>query len=304
MMQKYEMSMIGKMSCFLGVQVKQSSDGIFINQAKYTREMIARFGVEKERTVSVPMSPGWKIHSDPEGKPVNPTEYRALIGSLLYLTASRPDISYAVGVCARFQSDPRQYHLDAARNILKYLKGTINLGLWYPRDDGMELSGYSDADFGTCKINRKSTTGTCQFLGSKLVSWFSKKQTSVATSTTEAEYMAAGSCCSQLLWLKHQLGDYNIEAKETPIYCDSTSAISMTSNPILHSRCKHIEIRHHFIRDHVEKKDVVLVKINTDIQRADILTKPLAQERFNMLCVELGLLDPEEDKVELIDKAE
>ena len=181
--------------------------------------------------------------------------------------------------------------MEAAKKILRYVKGTTNLGLWYPRDDNLELSGYSDSDYAGCKLDRKSTSGTCQFLGNKLVSWFSKKQTSVATSTTEAEYMAAGSCCAQILWLKQQLRDYEINISEVPIFCDSSSAIAITQNPVLHTRCKHVDERHHFIRDHVEKKNVAIVKIHTDIQRADILTKPLVEERFKMLCGKLGLLN-------------
>ena len=130
-----------------------------------------------------------------------------MIGSLLYLTASRPDIMYATCLCARFQADPREPHLTAVKRIFKYLKGTITLGLWYPRDSDFHLIGYSDADFAGCKIDRKSTSGSCQFLGDRLVSWYSKKQKSISTSTAEAEYIAAGSCCAQILWMKNQLLD-------------------------------------------------------------------------------------------------
>ena len=193
-------------------------------------------------------------------------------------------------MCGRYQANPKHSHLEAAKKILRYVKGTANLGLWYPCDDNFELTGYADADYGGCKLDRKSTSATCQCLGNKLVSWFSKKQTSVATSTTEAEYMAAGSCCAQILWLKQQLKDYGIPVSKVPIFCDNTSAIALTVNPVYHTRCKHIDIRHHFIRDHVEKKDITVEKIHTEIQRADILTKPLLEERFNMLCGKLGML--------------
>ena len=148
------------------------------------------------------MNTNWKMDPDESGVSTNSTEYRGIIGSLLYLTASRPDITFAVGVCARFQANPKKSHLEAAKRILRYLKGTENLGLWYPVDDNIELTGYSDADYGGCRIDRKSTSGTCQFLGNKLISWFSKKQNTVATSTTGAEYVAVGSCCAQILWLR------------------------------------------------------------------------------------------------------
>ena len=297
MKEKFEMSMMGEMSYFLGLQVKQSPTGIFINQSKYTKELIEKFGLTHGKVTRIPMNTNWKIEPGSEGKPVDPSKYRGIIGSLLYLTASRPDISYAVGVCARFQVEPREAHMLAAKNIIKYLKGTINLGLWYPTDDNIQLSGYSDADFAGDRLDRKSTSGHCQFMGSKLVSWFSKKQACIATSTTESEYMAAGSCCMQVLWLKQQLRDYEVETGAVPIHCDSSSAIAITSNPVHHSRTKHIDIRHHFIRDHAEKKDITMEKIHTDIQRADIFTKPLVEARFKMLCELLGLLDPTEQEV-------
>ncbi|XP_031091010.1 secreted RxLR effector protein 161-like [Ipomoea triloba] len=173
---------------------------------------------------------------DNEGKEVDQTKYRGIIGSLLYLTASRPDISFA-GVCARFQANLKESHLSAAKKILRYLKGMQSIGLWYPRNGSFDLVEYSDADFAGCKIDRKSTSGTCQFLGGRLVSWFSKKQNSIATSTAEGEYIAVRS--------------------------------------LLHSRTKHIDINYHFIRDHVEKKDIKVEYVNTDDQLADILTKPL-----------------------------
>ncbi|XP_057779868.1 secreted RxLR effector protein 161-like [Salvia miltiorrhiza] len=246
------------------------------------------------KSLKIPMNTNWKVDPNNEGKSVSSTKYREIIGSLLYLTASRPYIAFAVGVCTSYQSNPKEAHMDAAKRIPKYLKGTPNIGIWYPADDNFKLSGYSDSDFAGCKIDRKSTSGTCQFLGNKLISWFLNKQTSVATSTTEAKYVAAGSCCSQILWLVQQLKDYGIEEREVPIYCDSSSAIAITENPVHHSRCKHISIRHHFIRDHVEKKDVSVVKIHTSIQRADLLTKALLEDRFNDLCGRSGLLNPED----------
>ena len=230
---------------------------------------------------------------DEEGKPIEEHKYRKLIGSLLYLTASRPDITFAVGVCARFQSKPKQSHYLMALKIIKYLRGTVNAGLWYSREGELALRGYSDADYAGCKIDRKSTSGTCQFLGDRLVSWFSKKQTSIATSTAEAEYMAAGSCCAQILWMKQQLSDYDVKAKETPIFCDNTSAIAITQNPVLHSRTKHIDVRFHFIRDHVEKKNVTIEYVCTEKQLADIFTKPLNEARFIQLKTELGMIEIE-----------
>ncbi|XP_073302961.1 uncharacterized protein [Primulina huaijiensis] len=146
-----------------------------------------------------------KLDKDKSGIPVEVTQYRGLIGSLLYLTVSRLDILFAVCICARFQSNPKQSHYIAGKRILKYLKRTQNIGLWYPNDSSFNLIGYSDTDYVGCKLDRKSTNGFCQFLGDRLISWFSKKQTSIATSTVEAEYLAAGSCCSQILRCNNNL---------------------------------------------------------------------------------------------------
>ncbi|KAJ9557778.1 hypothetical protein OSB04_012392 [Centaurea solstitialis] len=174
-----------------------------------------------------------------------------------------------------------------------YLKGTPNLGHWYPRDSGFDLTAFSDSDFAGCKIDRKSTTGGCQLLGGKLVSWTSKMQNSVSTSTAEVEYVAAGSCCAQVLWMRNQLLDYGFQLSKIPIYCDNTSAIAIANNPVLHSKTKHIEIRYHFIRDHVMNGDVELHFVPTEYQLTDLFTKLLDEKRFNQLISELGMLNPD-----------
>ncbi|KAK6138544.1 hypothetical protein DH2020_027711 [Rehmannia glutinosa] len=180
---KFEMSMMGELTFLLGLQVKQLKDGTFISQTKYTRDLMKKFGMEEKSSVKIPMNTSVKMYMDADGKPVDQTRYRALIGSLLYLTASRPDITFVVGVCARFQSAPKESHMTAAKRILRYLKGCQDVGLWYPKEGGFKLIGYSDSDYDGCRVDRKSTSGTCQMLGNRLVSWFSKKQNSTATST-------------------------------------------------------------------------------------------------------------------------
>jgi hypothetical protein len=152
--------------------------------------------------------------------------------------------------------------------------------------------GYSDSDHAGCKIDRKSTTGGCHFLGGKLVSWTSKKQTSVSLSTAEAEYVSAASCCAQILWMKNQLLDYGIKYSKTPIFCDNTSAIAISNNPVMHSKTKHIDLRYHFIRDNIMKGHIELHFIPTDKQLADIFTKPLDVKTFEYLVGELGMLNP------------
>ena len=230
-----------------------------------------------------------KLDKDENGKMVDQKLFRGMIGSLLYLTACRPDIQFAVCLCARFQACPKESHLTAVKRIFRYLVNTADLGLWYPIGCDSSLIAYTDADYAGCKLDRKSTSGWCQFLGGCVVSWASKKQHSVALSTAEAEYVAAGGCGAQVLWIKHQLLDFNIEKQRVPIYCDNTSAINLAKNPVQHSRTKHIEIRYHFLRDHVAKGDFELIFIATDKQIADIFTKPLNEEKFSSLRRELGL---------------
>jgi len=291
---EFEMSMMGELNYFLGLQIKQTKEGIFINQAKYVKDLLKKFDFEGMKPLSTPMSSSIKIDKDENGKAVDITKYRGMIGSLLYLTASRPDIMYSVCLCARYQSNPKESHLNAVKRIFRYLSGTKNLGLWYPKGTHIDLFSYTDADWAGCTIDRKSTSGTCHFLGFALVSWFSKKQNSVALSTAEAEYISAASCCAQVLWMKQTLLDLGLSYDHVPIMCDNTSAINLSKNPVLHSRTKHIEIRHHFLRDHVQKGDITLEFISTNHQIADILTKPLALERFASLRRGLGLLDATE----------
>ncbi|KAJ9561128.1 hypothetical protein OSB04_006288 [Centaurea solstitialis] len=294
MKSEYKMSMMGELTFFLGLQIKQSEKGIFINQGKYVHEMLKKFDLTSCTPMKTPMAPPLSLDKDSKGKPVDVTLYRGMIGSLLYLTASRPDIMYSTCLCARYQAEPKESHLTAVKRIFRYLKGTPNLGLWYSKDSGFDLTAYSDSDFAGCKIDRKSTTGGCHLLGGKLVSWTSKKQNSVSTSTAEAEYVAAGICCAQVLWLRNQLQDYDIQLSKIPIYCDNTSAIAIANNPVLHSKTKHIEVRYHFIRDHVMNGDIELHFVPTEYQLADLFTKPLDVTRFNMLISELGMLNPDD----------
>ena len=165
------------------------------------------------------------------------------------------------------------------------------LGLWYPKGLKFELIGYSDSDFAGDRVDRKSTSGTCHFLGRSLVCWSSKKQNCVSLSTAEAEYIAAGSCCAQLLWMKQTLKDYGINKKKVPLFCDNESAIKFSHIPVQHSKTKHIEIRHHFLRDHVLKEDIDIIHVNTEDQLADIFTKPLDEKTFCKLRCELNILE-------------
>ncbi|KAJ9546726.1 hypothetical protein OSB04_019269 [Centaurea solstitialis] len=275
--------MMGELNFFVGIQVKQSPDGIFIIQSKYIKDMLKKFQMTNCSPIKAPMQTRNLLGPDLDGKSVDQKIYRSIIGSLLYLTATRPDIMFSTCFCARFQANPIESHLKVVKRILRYLKGTQDLSLWYPKDSSFELISFTDSDYGGCKLDRKSTSGSCQFLGDKLVSWTSKKQNCVSTSTAEAKYVAAASCCSQVLWMKTQLLDYGYKLKKVPIYCDSESAIAITSNPVQHSKTKHIDIRYHFIKDDVEKGNIEMFFVNTDFQLDDLFTKPLDEKRFNFL---------------------
>nr|GEX67895.1 uncharacterized mitochondrial protein AtMg00810-like [Tanacetum cinerariifolium] len=249
MSSKFQMSMMGQMSFFLGLQVSQSPGGIFINQSKFVLEILKKFGIDSCDSVDTPMVDRLKLDEDPLGIPVDQTQFSSMVGSLMYLTASKPDLVFAVCMCARYQASPTKKHLEALKRVFRYLKGTINWGLWYPKDTAMALTAYADADHAGCQDTRRSTSISAQFFGDKLVSWSSKKWKSTAIYTTDAEYIAMSGCCAQILWMRSQLTDYGFDFNKIPLYCDNRSAIALCCNNVHHSRSKHIDIRHHFIRD-------------------------------------------------------
>ncbi|GJW78340.1 retrovirus-related pol polyprotein from transposon TNT 1-94 [Tanacetum coccineum] len=252
MCSKFKMSMMGKISFFLGLQISQSPRGIFINQSKYALESLKKYGFESCDPVDTPMVEKSKLDEDKEGKAVDPSHYRGMIGTLLYLTASRPDLQFAICMCARYQARPTEKHLNAVKRIFRYLKGTVHRGLWYPKDSSFALTAFADADHAGCQDTRRSTSGSIQLLGDRLVSWSSKRQKSAAISSTEAEYIALSGCCAQVLWMRSQLTDYGFGFNKIPMYCDNKSAIALCCNNVQHSRSKHIDISH-FIQEHVEK---------------------------------------------------
>ncbi|GJS45599.1 retrovirus-related pol polyprotein from transposon TNT 1-94 [Tanacetum coccineum] len=186
----FQMSMMGQMSFFLGLQVSQNPRGIFINQSKYALEILKKYGFDTSTPIDTPMAERPNLDEDRGGKLIDPTHFRGMVGSLMYLSASRPDIVFAVCMCARYQAKPTDKHLHAIKRIFRYLKGTIHMGLWYPKDSGFALKAFADADYAGCQDTRRSTSGSAQFLGDRLVSWSLKKQKSTAISTTEAEYIA------------------------------------------------------------------------------------------------------------------
>nr|GEY52432.1 uncharacterized mitochondrial protein AtMg00810-like [Tanacetum cinerariifolium] len=212
-----------------------------------------KYRMESCDPVSTPMEIKDKIDLDQNETPVDATKYHSMIGALMYLTSSRPDIVHATCLCARYQTKPTAKHLKEVKRIFCYLRGTANTGLWYTKDSGFELTGFLDADYAGCKDTFKSTSGGAQFLGEKLVSWSSKKQDCTTLSTAEAEYVSLSACCAQVFWMRTPLTDYGFHFNKILIYYDPKSAIAISCNPVQHSRTKHIAVRYHFIKKHVEK---------------------------------------------------
>jgi hypothetical protein len=291
MIQKFEMSMMGELKYFLGFQIKQLQEGTFISQTKYIQDILKKFGMKNGKPIKTPMGTNGHLDLDTGGKSVDQKVYRSMIGSLLYLCASRPDIMLSVCMRARFQANHKEIHIRVVKRIMRYLVYIPNFGLWYPKGSTFDLIGYFNADYAGCKIDRKSTSGTCQFLGRSLVSWASKKQNFVALSTAEAEYIATGHCCAQLLWMRQTLRDYGYKLSKVCLLCGNESAIRMVDNAVEHSRTKHIDIRYHFLRDHQQKGDIEIAYVSTHNQLADIFTKPLDEKTLSKLRNELNILD-------------
>ncbi|GKC77725.1 retrovirus-related pol polyprotein from transposon TNT 1-94 [Tanacetum coccineum] len=273
--------------------------------SKYALESLKKYCMESSDPVDTPMVEKSKLDEDTQGKAVDPTHYRGMVGTLIYLTASRPDLTFVVCMCARYQEKPIEKHLHAVKRIFKYLRGTVNRGLWYPKDSSIALTAYADADHAGCQDTRQSTFGSMQFLGDRLVSWSSKRQKSAAISSTEAEYIALSGCCTQVLWMRSQLTDYGRGFNKIPMYCDNKSVIALCYNNVQHYRSKHIDIRFHFIKEQVENGVVELYFVNMEDQLADIFTKALCREGINFLINKLGMrsFTPETLK-QLADEAE
>ncbi|KAK2989293.1 hypothetical protein RJ640_027330 [Escallonia rubra] len=261
MAKEFEMTDIGLMSYYLGIEVKQRDDGIFISQEAYAKEVLKRFNMENCNPISIPIEVENKLSRHVKEGPIDRTLFRSLVGSLRYLTCTRPDILFAVGYISRYMEKPTTYHFKVAKRILRYLKGTIDLGIFYPASGDMKLVGYSDSYWARDVDDRKSTTEFVFYFGEAAFTWTSNKQSIMTLSTCEAEY----------------------------IYVDNKSAITLAKNPVFHDRSKHIDTRYHFIRESIAKKQVQVKFVKSEDQDADIFTKPLNREVFEKLWSRLGM---------------
>ncbi|GJV64903.1 retrovirus-related pol polyprotein from transposon TNT 1-94 [Tanacetum coccineum] len=296
---EFEMSMMGELNFFLGLQIKQMEDGIFFNQSKYIKEMLKKFGLEESKPMKTPMSSDTKLTKDEECESVDSTKYRGMIGSLLYLTTSRPDIMFSVYLCARFQEAPKTSHLEVVKRIFRYIKGTTHLGLWYPKGTSIETVVYADSDHAGDYVDRKSTSGIYTFVGCCLTSWFSKKQTALAISTTEAEYVSAKKACQQALWMKQALIDYDVRLDDVPImkscllaYGVPTDGPYQTNPPSPNDIISSIQIdREGQVRRIRHEEEIDVLKYQVLTHEIEPTLKPLEEIiQENVFCLGVNLV--------------
>lgn len=278
---QFAMKDLGSLNFFLGIEVQYVKSGLILSQTKYAQELLQKAGMFECKSSSTPASV--KPSSCAEAVFSDVTLFRTLVGSLQYLTLTRPEISHAVNVVCQHMHAPQACHYALVKRILRYLKGTLSHGLHFTSGP-LVLTAYADADWAGDSSDRRSTTGFCIFLGSNLLSWCAKKQPTVARSSTEAEYRALAQCTADIVWL-HQLLDELHVSSATPyvLWCDNSSAIALANNPVFHARTKHIEVDYHFIREKVLARVVQVLHIGTAAQIADIFTKPLSRARFQLL---------------------
>ena len=264
MKEEFEMTDMGLLRYFLGIEVDQNKTGIFISQEKYVNEVLSRFNMQDSKAAITPTVMGLKLSKEDSNKDFDPSVYKSIVGSLMYLTATRPDIMYAVSLISRFMEKPKETHWQAAKRILRYVKGTKRYGIFYTVSECSNLVGYTDSDWAGSVDDWKSTSGYIFHIGSGAISWASKKQPIVALSTTEAEYVAATAATCQAVWMRRMLRSLCQEqATTTVIFCDNSSAIALSKNSVFHKRTKHIDRKFHYIRELVNNGEIVLEHCTT-----------------------------------------
>ncbi|GJR27081.1 zinc finger, CCHC-type containing protein [Tanacetum coccineum] len=292
MKDKFEMSDLGLLAYYLGIEVTQTGGEITIKQTGYINKILKETSMTDSNDTKIPMDPGTKLVKAEDGNSVDATYYRSLIGSLRYLLHTRPDLSYSVGLLSRFMQDPKDHHLKAVKQVIRYIKGTKEHGIIYKKEGGCKITGYSDSSYGINTDQGKGTTGIVFYFGESPITWCTQKQPTVALSSCESEFMAATGAACQALWLKRLLSELTgWEEKRITLKVDNISAIALVRNPVFHGRSKHIDIRYHFIRECVENGHINVEHVSGELQRADILTKALPRLKFVTMRQMLGVQD-------------
>uniref|UniRef100_A0A2N9FV76 Reverse transcriptase Ty1/copia-type domain-containing protein n=1 Tax=Fagus sylvatica TaxID=28930 RepID=A0A2N9FV76_FAGSY len=283
----FELKDLGRLTYFLGLQIDYQSNGFFVHQTKYALDILTRHNMSTTKPCSTPFVSSSRDSSSDSTPLSDPYIFRSLVGALQYLTFTRPDLSYAVNSLCQHMHRPSVAHLVAAKRVLRYVRGTISCGILF-QPGPMSLTAFTDADWAGNPVDRRSTTAFLVFLGNNLITWSSKKQSTVARSSTEAEYRSLAVGAAELAWLRMLLCDFGIFLNSPPIiWCDNLSAISLASNPVFHARTKHVEIDYHFVRERVIRGDLKVHYIPTEDQLADLLTKALPSPRFLLLSNKL-----------------
>ena len=291
---------LGELKYFLGIEVPRSSDGILLNQRKYVLNMLKDTNMEFCKFAAFPFPKALKLNPTDGQQLADHEVYRRMVGKLLYLNMTRPDISYVVQQLSQFLSDPRVPHMKAAMHVIRYLKGTIGYGLFYAHNVDFQLVAYSDADWGNCRTSCRSLTGYCVFLWPSLIYWKTKKQKVVSKSSAEAEYRSMSHTTSELVWLEGLLQDLNVFVPQPiNLYCDNTIAQHIAKNPVLHERTKHIKLDVHYGRENVQTGFIKLHHVSSAQQLADIMTKALGADQHHFLSLKLGLVPFDSAQFEL-----
>lgn len=291
--QQFEMKDLGPLRYFLGLEIARSPRGILVSQQKYTSEILVEAALSDSRSVDTPFEQNLHLSASDGTLLPDASRYRRIVGMLVYLTITRPDIAYAVSIVSQYVEAPRSSHYVAVLRILRYLRGTAKRSLFLPSTSTLVLRAYSDADYGGCPDTRRSTTGYCLFLGDSLISWKSKKQDVVSRSSAESEYRAMSITTAEIVWMRRLLKDLGvILSTPTPLHCDNKSAIQIATNPVFHERTKHIETDCHFSRQEYSKKTISLPFVPSKEQTADFLTKALPVAGFRYCISKLSMLDP------------
>jgi hypothetical protein len=290
MMQTFQMSDLGSLSYYLGIEVRQTGDSIELCQKAYDMKILDRVGLGECNRVASPMEAQLKLSKRSNSPLTDATAYQSLIGSLRYLLHTRLDLSFSVGYLSHFMSEPREDHMTTLKHVLRYIAAMKDFGLKYNRAEEFCLMGYSDSDLARDIDDRMSTTGVLFFLGGNPMSWLSQKQKDVAKSLCEAKYMANTTAASQVIWVHHVLEEViEVELPVPVIRMDNTTAIALAKNLVLHDRSKHIDVKFHFARECVEHGDIELEHVGTGDELADVLTKALGRVHFQQLCERIGV---------------